>query len=334
MSLPKLAFVGPPHAATSWLISSLRRHGTFEALCDADAEREAARLQVRWTFNDLADMLRESEPAGVVLARPPRDRVRLIKQCLTGGASVLVTGAPCSASAAGRLSLFARLSGRCVLAAPAIRYSPAVMLARRLLDSGKLGAPISLSLRSTRRGLPRADFDDHGPVPADQVFEAVDVASHLIGPIRQVAAVPHADGVVVVAAESAAGVPVSLVLHASGPAESIGLELEIRSADGASLRIDRNCELACGNGSRVDAVHRPNLAASDPAVELGYDGLIGEFLRLLRPGTAAGLVGPVAPSAAATEAILASAARGRPVCVRLGESPRRPGTPEATASGA
>lgn len=331
MSPPKLAFVGPSHSAAPWLITALRRQGTFEALCDVDAEREAARLQVRWTFSDLATMLREAEPIGVVLSQPMRDRPRLIKQCLSAGASVLLTGAPCSAGAAGRLSLFARLSGRCVLAAPAVRFSPVVMLARRLLDSGKLAAPISMTLHATRRGSPRGDFDDHGPVPADQIFEAVDVVHHLLGSLKQVSTVPHADGVVVVAAETTGGVPVSLVLHASGPAEAIGVELEIRSSDGACLRIDRTCELTCGNGSRVDAVHRPTLAASDPIIELGYEALIGEFIRLLRPGSAAGLVGPVHQTMAATEAILASAARGRPVRVRLGKSSRE-STPSIATS--
>lgn len=316
LSPPRLAFIGPSHAISPWLFQGLRRHGTLEAVCDNNTACDASRIQARWTFTDAATLLSEAEPSGVVLACPHGARHRLIKQCLSAGASVLLTGVPCSAAVASRLALFSKLSGRFVMAAPPIQYSPAALLARRLLDSGKFGTPISLTLRSTRRGTPRDDFDDHGPVPTDQVFEAVSLVQLLLGPLRQVMAVSQDEGVLMAAGITNEGVPVSLALHASGPAEMLGVDVEMRSADGSVLLWDRDGGLSCSNGSRVDACHRPSLASSDPAVELGFDGLVGEFVRFLRPG-GGGLVGPMLHVLASTEAVLASVARGRPVVPRL-----------------
>lgn len=314
MSSTRLAFVGPARDASPWLLRSLARIGRFEAICGDDAEQDAAKYHARWAFGDLAALLREAEPDGVVLQQPLRDRAPLIKQCLAAGVGVLVTGAPGSAAACKRLASFSRLSGRFVLAAPAIRFAPALLLARRLVESGRLGAPISLTLQSTRRGSPRTGAEDHGAVPSDQVFEAVDLVHQLIGPVLQVFSMAHADGALVASGMTAPGVPVSMVFHASGTAEAVGVELEIRAADGSRLRIDRNLQLLCGNGSRLDAAHRVSLPTADPALELGYEGLVGEFRRHLGAGRhGPGLVGSIGAVVSATEAILASAARGRAV---------------------
>ncbi len=317
MSAPRFAFVGPTHAVSPWLFSSLAKVGTLEALCGETAERDAARFHARWTFPDLPTLLKEAEPSGVVLVQPQADRLRLVKECLSAAACVLVPGAPGRASACNRLGLFAKLSGRSILSAPAIRFAPSVLLAKRLLDSGKVGAPISLTLRSTCRGAPRLGSDDDGPVPADQVFEAVDLVHHLLGPLRQVSSVAQSDGVLAAVGTSVSSAVVSLVFHASGPAETVGIDLEIRGADGTFLQIDRDGCLLCANGSRVDAAHRSTLSSADPGIELGYDGLAAEFRRLAMSGRlGAGLVGPVGMVAAATEAIQTSAAKGRPVTVR------------------
>lgn len=305
------------HGVSPWLLSSLSKVGTLEALCGETAERDAARYHARWTFPDLTTLLKESEPAGVVLSQPLSARPRMIKECLSAGAAVLVSGPPCRALACNRLSLFAKLSGRSILAAPAIRFAPAILLAKRLLDSGKVGVPISMSVHCTYRGAPRQGSDDDGPIPADQVFEVVDLVHFLLGPLAQVSAVAHGDGVLAAVGTSLSAVVVSFVYHASGAAETVGLGLEIRGADGTFLRVDRDARLLCANGSRVDAAHRSTLASADPAVELGYEGLAAEFRRLATSGrTGAGLIGPVGTVMAATEALLESAAKKRPVTVK------------------
>jgi hypothetical protein len=264
-------------------------------------------------------LLKEAEPAGVVLLHPwPSEPA--VKECLSAGASVLVLGAPGRSSACKRLGLFAKLSGRSILAAPPFRFAPSLLLAKRLLDSGKVGAPISMTLRSTYRGAPRQGPDDDGPIPADQVYEAADLVYHLLGPLRQVAPRP-------MTTESS---PPSehrspprwfLVFHASGPAETVGIEVEVR-ADGTS-RISTATDDSSANGSRTDA---PSLDTRfrDPAVELGYEGLASQSRLVTSGRNGAGLVGPVgnvAPSANQ----YSCAAKGRPISVRAGgEGPPSP----------
>ncbi len=337
MPPPRLAFVGATHAVSPWLLRTLGRLGTFEAVCGEDAERGAALHHARWTFSDPEALLRETEPSGVVVALPVRERLGVIKQCLAGGAGVLVVGSPGPVSAIKRLALLASLSGRAVLATPAIRHAPSILLAKRLIDSGQAGPPVSMTLHSTRRGAPRGDPDDDGPVPADQVFEAVDLVQHLVGPLTWVSAVAQSDaGVLVFSGVTSSDVPVSMVLHSSGPAEAVGIDLEIRSSEGSRLRIDGSCRLTCGNGSRIDAAHRPRLASAEPAVELGYEGLVADFVRVLGLGrNSPELVGLVAEAVAATEAIFASAARRRPVVPKTADSPHAsPGAAEARVGGA
>ena len=92
---PRLAFAGSPRSVSPWLLNAISRIGVFEAICGEDAEREITRFHARWAFeNDLTAMLKEAEPEGVVLASPLPERPRLIKECLTAGASVLVIGPP------------------------------------------------------------------------------------------------------------------------------------------------------------------------------------------------------------------------------------------------
>lgn len=315
---PRLAFAGSPRSVSPWLLHAISRIGVFEAICGEDAEREITRFHARWAFeNDLTAMLKEAEPEGVVLASPLPERPRLIKECLTAGAGVLVIGPPGTTASCKRLALFAKLTGRLVLAAPAIRFSPSILMTRRLIDSGKLGMPVSMSLHSTRRSSVR-DATDGEPISPDQVFEAVDLVNHLIGPFRRVFALAHADGAMVVSASAGEEVPISMVFHAVGAADAVGIELEIRASDGTRLRIERDGSLFCANGSQVSASRQVTLAGVEPSHELGYDGLTAEFRRHIEAGrTGLGLIGPAIQVTAATEAVLTSAAKGRAVTPKI-----------------
>ncbi len=312
----RLALIGSPRKASPWLIQALGRAGTLEAVCDKEAEQHLGKTSARWAFAEVALLLKEAEPDGVVIARQPEERLSLIKECLSKGAHVLVPGAPAASKSCGRLVTLAKLAGRVVLAAPAIRYAPAVLLAKRLLDSGMFGEPISISLSSTRRGSAR-EPGEAGPVPTDQLFEAVDLLHQLLGPMQRVYAVGHADGAMMACGTAASGVAVSATFHANGAAEAVGLEFEMRSSDGARLIVDRDCRLRCSNGPRLDAVHGVGLAAVDPVLELGYEGLVADFCRVMGTGRSGlNVVNAPAEAVATVEAILASAARGRPMPVR------------------
>ena len=331
MNPPRIAYVGPPDAVAAWLFRAIAQVAVFEAICAPDAEAAARKHQARWAFADLDALLREAQPEGIILAEDPARRPALIKQCLSGGIGVLVPGAPGPSAACKRIGTFAKLCGRVVLAAPAARYSPGILLARRLIDSGRVGVPVLATLQVTRRGLARQGPADRGCVPLDLAYEAVDLVHLLFGPVEQVFATAHDDDAAVATLRTAAGLPIAVVLHGSGPTDAVGVQLEVRGRDGTRLTLDTDGRLLCGNGSRMHAAHRPTLATADPAVELGHVGLIDDFVRYLRAGRGGpGLVGSVAPVVACAEALLASAAKGRLIAPR--QHPDRDGRP-AKASG-
>lgn len=316
MSLPKLAFVGTPQAVSPWLMHALRRHAVFEAICGDEPERDAAKYQARWAFTDAESLLREAEPVGVVLSVPVRQRARLARMCVAAGAGVLVAGVPCRSAESRRLSLYAKLAGRCILGASPICYSPAFLLALRLIESGRCGRPVSMTVTSTRRGSPHADVDAAGSIPVDQTLEAVELLHALVGPLQEVCGFEHEDGVLAASGRTQSSAAFSIVLHACGPIEAVGTSVELRASDGTILRLERDCRLWCGNGSRFDAAHLPTLSASDPSVELGFDGLVSEFVRLLRAGQPTGLLGPAAEVLVGVDALQAGARRGRTVRIK------------------
>lgn len=317
-SAPRFAFVGPVHAVSPWLFHAIRRHGTFEAVCD-DHEVDAARYQARWTFNSLTDLLRESEPTGVIVVAPVKLRAKLIRDCLSAGAGVLILGAPGSTAAWKRMASLTQVTTRPILAESPLRFSPVFLLARRLIESGKMGRVISINLRSTRAAVPRSDFSDDSPVSADQIYEAASIIHYLGGPVSQVCAYGHEEGVLIAAGRTSAGVPMSIALHSGGPSEAIGIEFEMCALDGTRLQIDRNCRLFCGNGARLEEIHEPSLSSADPIVELGYDGLMGEFRRLLTAGRPQSQPSHVEECLQTLDGILTSCARGKSMTIR-GES--------------
>lgn len=325
MSAFRIAFVGNVEAAPRWLPMAIRQRAVLEAVCGPDAESALRRHQARWAFDSVADLLRESPPDAVFIHLPLRERPAVIKQCLAAGVNVLLGGAPGPSSACRRIDSLARVSGRVVVAAPPSRYMPSMALARRLMESGRSAPPVSMMLESTLRGAPREDSDDLGPVPIDQVFEAMDAVHHLVGPVRQVFAAGQEQGALAVTVMTSTGIPVSMLLHASGPADAVGLHIELRAADGGRMIVDRQGRLLHGVSGRPEAAHAVSLSAADPAVELGYAGLLSEFIGRLREGSLrrGGLLTPADSVAAAAEAVLASAARSRPVTFRSTGERRR-----------
>ena len=317
MASTRFGFIGSPRDASPWLLKSLATLGTLEAVCDENVGHEAARIPARWFFTRLSALLGEAEPDAVAVGKPLGLRPQVIKQCLTHGTAVLVAGAPGRGADCRRLVSLSRVAGRVLLAAPAIRYSPALVLARRLVEAGKLDTPVLMTVESSRANSDFRREGDSGPIPLDQVFEALDVVYTLIGPVQTVYAVAHAEATLVAAAVTEGGVPVSLVLDSNGRAEDTGLRAEVRAADGMRLLIDKNLQVTCGDGARVDATHRFAVATAEPAIELGYEGLVAEFCRLMRdPRADRGLTDQAWGALIAAEAVMASVTRGRPMEVR------------------
>jgi len=315
MVLPRLALVGDPRSISPWLLSAMTRVGRLEAICGPGAEECPLSVPVRWAFSDASRMLREAEPEGVVIQCPMRERAALIKQCLAAAARVLLTGIPAAAAMCRRLDSMGKVTGRAILAASAIRFSPAVRQAERLLESGRFGLPVSLAVRSSWPSSHRGPAPaSPSPVDPDQVFEAVDLVFALLGGLRQVHASIHATGVLSALCNAENGANVLLECHSSGDPELDGVEIDLRAADGTWLRIDRAGHLTCARGSKVEAWHHPSAATADPAKELGYEGLLAEFRRTLvdHRGVSGGLLRPAPAVTATVEAIFASGQKNRP----------------------
>ncbi len=317
MPAPRLAFIGSPRDTSPWLLQAINRVGTLEALCTEDAERETSRCQARWAYSDLGLLLKETRPDGAILQLPADKRANVIKQCLSGGVGVLLTGMAGGVAASQRIDTLARLAGRCVLATTPLRFAPAIMLARRLLDSGKFGKPVAMAVQSNRRGDHSIGITGRCSIHTDQIFELVDLVQHLLGPTEKVFAVAHPEGSLVATLVTDSGIPVSASLHNQSPAESVGTRLEMRASDGNTLTVNQNCRLCSANSTRADALHGFSLAAADPTLELGYEGMLAEFRARIEagPGIPGGHSGQWRPVIETCEAILASITKGRHVAV-------------------
>jgi len=313
MNPPRIAFVGRPDLASPLLLRAIEQTATFEALCCPDAEEAARRYHARWSFDDLDAMLRETQPDGIVLSVGPARRPALIKTCLSAGISVLVPDAPGPANGCTRLSSIAKLCGRTILAASPARFAPAILLARRLIDSGRISQPLLGSIHITRRGQAREDETDRGCIPLGLAFEAMDLIHHLFDGVDSISCMPQEDAAVATV-RTAGDVAISLLLQANGAADAEGTTLEVRGRDGTRITIDTDGRLICGNGSRLHATHRPTRIAADPCVEFGYIGMLEEFGRCLKTARSPhGMPGPAAAVTASAEALLASAVKGRAV---------------------
>ncbi len=325
MVLPRLALVGDPRCISPWLISAITRVGRLEAVCGPGAEEYPLSVPVRWAFSDVSRMLREAEPEGVVIHGPVHERAALIKQCLAATARVLLTGIPAPAAMCRRLDSLGKVAGRAILAASAVRFSPAARQAQRLLESGRFGQPVSLSVCSSwPQSRSTVVNTTQSPVDPDQVFEVMDLVAALLGDLQQVHASMHPTGVLSALCKAENGANVLLECHSGGDPELDGVELDLRAADGTWLRIDRSRHLTCARASKVEAWHHPSAATADPTKESGYEGLLAEFRKVLadQRGVASGLLNPAPTVTATVEAVFASAHKGRPIKLTRQEGSR------------
>ena len=278
---------------------------SFVAICDDDAQRAdraAATYHARWPFHGFRTLLTEAQPQAVVLAAPLAQRADLVRRCLAQGVCTLVIGLP----VAPRPRWPVR-SGAFVWAASPLRFSPVGVLARRLIDSGKVSAWLGGSLSAAWPRNARQRAVQEWPVSPDHVFEAVDWIEHLCGPTRELFARAHPDGAVVATLVSNADVPVAVALHEHGSPDHAGMALELRGTDAERLCIAPDLRLTCAHGARIVAGYAPPWPSSDPSQELGYAGLLREFLRRVNERKPAAAKSAETPAAWRTTQSLLSA---------------------------
>lgn len=311
----RIAFAGSTDLASPWLLRALSRgDAQFVAVCESDegrAERAAADYRARWPHHDLAAMLAETRPQGVIVAAPWSQRPEIIRRCLAFGASVASVGLPALPALRAPKNLAAVWS-----ACPA-RFSPAGRLLERMVRSGRFGPMVSIALSAAQPRESREADDAAWPVSRDLLFDLCDLLLEIAGPPRELFSRGHPDGALHALAISRDDVPISLTVTQSGRPEGESMLLDIRGADGSRLTLDGDMQLKHETDRGVVRLHAPAFARSDPSLELGWLGWLNEFLlrcRAPRAGAAERLTGSDwRPAAAVVDALLAGLTRRAPV---------------------
>ena len=284
----RLALVGDASGLPASLLHSIAAEDvSFEAICGPDPSRveQAARAYgARWPFDDLDQMLREAEPDAVIVAAPIGERTALAKTCLRNKSAVLLLGAPGTTVTECRaLGQVARSANRQLMVGLAHRFSPTGTRARRLLESGRLGAAAAMNLTLAWPRRPDESIPEYAPLPFDLVFDAADrLRSCGLDPQR-IWAVGRPYGHVSAIVLARDGVVADLALHHTGTPPSAGNRFEWRSEDGGLLVVENDVNLMCTRGSELVARHQPSLGlGDDPRIECGYAGMVSSFVAALR----------------------------------------------------
>jgi predicted dehydrogenase len=139
----KVGVVGSGIISTHHLTAMSRYPGcTIVGIADRDIARaraQAARFGVARTFESLGDLLNE-KPEVIHILTPPDSHEALVIQALSAGAHVYVEKpmAP-SVNACHNMARAALRAGRELCVGQSFLYTPAMMRARQLLESGELG---------------------------------------------------------------------------------------------------------------------------------------------------------------------------------------------------
>jgi predicted dehydrogenase len=319
----RLALAGDIRTVPPALLHSIAAENIrFEALCDPDgprAETAARTCGARWPFTDLEQMLREAEPDAVILAAPITERPRCTKLCLRHHCAVLILGAPGTTVAECRALVRAsRQANRQVMIGLPQRFSPAVLRARRILESARLGPVVAVDLTVTWPREAGSDDQTGLPLSFNLMFEAADrLRGCGIEPAR-ICAVERPYGHVAALIVGTDGVLASLALHQAGTPCAAGSHLELRSEDGGLMILEDDVNLDCTAGSQLVARHRPRFGAGDdPRIECGYAGMIAAFTTAVRErqGVPYGLPSATG-SVAMAEAIFRAGRTGRPISLK------------------
>jgi len=319
----RLGLAGDIGGVPAALLSSIAAEDIrFEALCDPDgtlAESAARTYGVRWPFDNLEQMLREAEPDAVIIAAAGSRRSQWSKTCLRHGCAILILGAPgTTVSECRALIRVSRRVNKQVMVGLPQRFSPAGLRARRILESGRLGPVAAVDVILTWARQPEPDGGTRQPLPFDLMFEAADrLRCCGVDPAR-VWAVERPYGHVAALVLGADGVVATLALHHTGPPQSAGNRLELRSEDGGLLVLEDDVNLDCTAGSQLICRYRPRFGAgNEPRVECGYAGMVSSFAAAIRDrqGVPYGLPSALG-SVALANAVFRAAQTGRPVSLK------------------
>ena len=125
------------------LVRNLADLGVLLAVCDIDPKRLNA-VREQWPevklTTSIADVLKDEDVAGVVIATPAGSHYVLAKEVLLAGKDVFVEKPLALKVTEGReLVEFANKAGRILMVGHLLRYHPAVVKLKELVDAGALG---------------------------------------------------------------------------------------------------------------------------------------------------------------------------------------------------
>ncbi len=125
------------------LVRNLAELGVLRLACDADSTRLAAlreRLQDVKLTTSFAEVVKDDDVAGVVIATPASSHYALAKEALLAGKDVFVEKPLALKVSEGRdLVELAEKKSRILMVGHLLRYHPAVVKLKALIDEGKLG---------------------------------------------------------------------------------------------------------------------------------------------------------------------------------------------------
>ncbi|MFQ5992936.1 MAG: Gfo/Idh/MocA family oxidoreductase [Nitrospiraceae bacterium] len=125
------------------LVRNFAELGVFRLACDVDSTKIAAlreRLQDVKLTTSFADVVKDRDVGGVVIATPASSHYALAKEALLAGKDVFVEKPLAMKVSEGRdLVELADKKGRILMVGHLLRYHPAVVKLKALIDEGKLG---------------------------------------------------------------------------------------------------------------------------------------------------------------------------------------------------
>jgi predicted dehydrogenase len=154
---------------------------TLRGVCDKDGGRLndiVRRFHVRYTWNDLHDVLADDLVEAVVVATPSSTHYQIVSECLAAGKHVLVEKPlALGIEEAARLVDAARTAGRCLMVAHTFLYNPGVQALKRYVEQESFGPIYYLLSRRTHLGLIRSDVN----AIWDLVPHDASIFTHLLG---------------------------------------------------------------------------------------------------------------------------------------------------------
>lgn len=322
--LTRLAVVGCGRLATSRLYPCFPRLPVrLAGVCDLDAAKarqNARRYGGEAVFTDAAEMLDRTRPDGLVACVGPEAHVALALLALERGIPVYTEKPPApSAREAWRVARAARAAGKLCMTAFKYRYAPSIVKAREIALAPEFGGLSALSLFRTSGPYKNEPGNARSSFLLDFCIHAIDQALFLGGAAAEVYACSPAPDRYALTIRFASGAAGALCFSCRGAWKAPQDRTELLGAAGHTVSIADQVYLTYRVDGQPRYEHAPRFctAGGDSLLETGFLPELEAFVAHLRGERKVeeipSRIAEAAQSMALYEAIVASAASGRPV---------------------